>query len=608
MTKTTTIETRKLQVSQNIIHSLIKNQAGTLAKAVLECIMNSIDAGASKVDVQVTNKSLRVVDDGVGFSKKDDILSCFEVFGFEHDKDDRTYGQFGIGRAQLWNFCTTAWRTRTFKMDVDIKNKGLDYNLEEGLPDSSGLSIEGSFYKPLKTSEIYAFEAELSELALYAQVPVTVNGKLISKNPANEKWTHETKEAWIHIRESGNLRVYNLGVFVREYPAHIVGCGGKVVTKPGVKLALNMARNDIILTDCKVWKKIRPFLQNESDKRIKDKKRKMLRSEIDNIAMRFVAGEIAPSDVKSVQFITDINGKAYTIESFLRKASNKPIITGPKDSQVLDRVNQEGLALVLADETLERFGASTPKELGEKFNKMAKAGRFTHPSYKLYGLKFEDDATKVTSLLKNDFNIIDRKFLTEEEKAILDALNDHATRHVCAALNRHGQRVNYRNLAVGTSDIADAWTDGKYNIVYNRSVLKIARKGLPGMQVLVNLMLHEYLHDFDTAGSHKHDDWFYSTYHDITTNSKWGEGIGQGAQYAFRHMMTTFHEKGIKMIKAFKDGVDDLDSSPELSISANSSSDTAKIDVVAKTTVPPSNEQVLVQKRPRGRPRKIVQS
>lgn len=564
MTSVTQSETRRLSVSPHIIYSLIKNQAGTLAKAVLECVMNSIDAGATKVDIKVTPKTLLVVDNGAGFATKDAILSCFEVFGFEHKEGDRTYGQFGIGRAQLWNFCTTKWRTHSFSMDVDIKNKGLDYRLDENLTPIKGLTIEGVFYSALKASEVLAFEQEFAALATYAQVPVTVNGKLVSKDPSKEKWTHETPEAWINIRESGNLQVYNLGVFVREYPSYQVGCGGKVVTKPGVRLSLNMARNDIILTECKVWKKIKPFLQGESDKRIKDSTRKLSGAEVANLAMRFVAGEVAPDDVKKVPFITDISGKSYTIEAFLRKTSNAPVITGPKDSQVLDRVNQEGLAFVIADETLYRFGVSTPSELGELFTEMANERRFTHPAYKLHGLVCEDDASKITSALNSDFKVVPHNELSIEEKAIVTALNGYASRQVGYAMSRYGRKYETRKVSVGTSDVADAWTDGAFNIVYNRSVLKVARRGLSGMQVLINLMVHEYLHDENTAGSHSHDTEFYQAYHDLTTSVQLGDAIAHAAQFAFRDMMKIFREKDVKMIKPFKDGVDDIQDSEEM--------------------------------------------
>lgn len=73
-------ETRKFSVHPQIIFSLITAQAGTLGKAVLECIMNSVDAGATKVDITVNANTIKIVDDGQGFRTKAEISEWFEVF------------------------------------------------------------------------------------------------------------------------------------------------------------------------------------------------------------------------------------------------------------------------------------------------------------------------------------------------------------------------------------------------------------------------------------------------------------------------------------------------------------------------------------------------
>lgn len=84
-------ERQTFTVSPHIIYSLIKAQAGTLAKAVLECIMNSVDAGATSLQISVTSTGLEVIDDGKGFRSREEIEACFGVFGFEQKEGDRTY-------------------------------------------------------------------------------------------------------------------------------------------------------------------------------------------------------------------------------------------------------------------------------------------------------------------------------------------------------------------------------------------------------------------------------------------------------------------------------------------------------------------------------------
>jgi len=248
------MEKRQFSVAPGIIYHLIVAQAGSLGKAALECVMNSTDAGSTRIDIDITKKTIRIRDNGQGFRTRQEIKDYFDIFGFEHKEGDRTYGKFGIGRGQLWSFCSTSWRTGTFKMDVDIKAKGLDYELSEDLPHEQGVDIQGTFYTPLKTSEILACEKELADLAKYSVVPVYLNGKLISCDPSGQKWNHDTEDAWIRITDDSTLAVYNLGVLVRKYPSYQFGCGGVVVTKPGVTLeALSGFPNDNFQFKSTTW-------------------------------------------------------------------------------------------------------------------------------------------------------------------------------------------------------------------------------------------------------------------------------------------------------------------------------------------------------------------
>ena len=104
------------EISKNMIFHTIESQAGSVEKAILECLMNAVDAGATKVEVDISDNGIGYVikDDGCGFKTKKEILECFGVFGFDHGSDDenyRTYGTFGIGRAQLWAFSKNTWNT-----------------------------------------------------------------------------------------------------------------------------------------------------------------------------------------------------------------------------------------------------------------------------------------------------------------------------------------------------------------------------------------------------------------------------------------------------------------------------------------------------------------
>jgi hypothetical protein len=323
-------ETRKLVLHRSAIYNVLLRQAGTLGKAVLECVMNSIDAKATRIHITVDSRRITVEDDGHGLRSREEILSCFEVVGFDHENSDRIYGEFGIGRGQLWCFCPTRWRTQTFQLSVDLKGRGADYDLEENLPCVPGLRIEGEFYQARTTTDLINFETELADLARYAQIPVYLNGRRINQDPSQEKWDFVTDDAYIKLTDSTELAVYNLGVLVRRYNASDLGTGGVVITRPGVQLKLNMARNDIQTADCKVWQRIRKYLQRSSDEKVRRKATRLTDWQLENFARRFIAGEIDYDTAAPLKLISDVRGKGHTLEYLARVAARKiPLTVAP---------------------------------------------------------------------------------------------------------------------------------------------------------------------------------------------------------------------------------------------------------------------------------------
>lgn len=525
--------TRKFSVHPSIIFDLVTGQAGSLAKAVLECIMNSIDAGATRITIEIDALRIRLSDDGRGFRSRREIEDWFEVFGFPHQEGDRVYGKFGIGRAQLWAFCSTVWRTHTFEMTVDIKKSGLDYGLNEDLPAVPGVTIEGTFYEALLPSDVGAFEKELADLARYAQIPVILNGKQINKDPAKEKWDHVTDDAYIRLTEGHQLAVYNLGVLVKRFPSYIVGAGGVVVTKPGVKLALNMARNDILVSQCAVWKRLKPLLQGKADARMKTKPTRLSEAELENLAQRFLSRELAYEDVKEVKLITDIIGRGFTLKAFDRAVGawfgrdGRVVTVAEAGSRIGETAHQRKLAFVFSPLTLARFEAESVKGLLAKLHKVLKASQ---EERLLEGIRTEESIQKAVPALADGYTVLKDADLSASEKAALRALN-RVSREVVLALMDSGAVIQQRpqkhqwqsadecavrEVRAGISDVAKAWTDGRNYIVYSRESLKLFGRGIGGTVGLLNIMVHEYLHDQADTGSHTHDLEFYHRYHEAT--------------------------------------------------------------------------------------------
>lgn len=76
-----TAETRQFQMHAKLLYDVIRRQAGTLSKAILEGIMNSVDAGATECRITLEPKRVTVNDDGKGFKNREEIEKFFEVFG-----------------------------------------------------------------------------------------------------------------------------------------------------------------------------------------------------------------------------------------------------------------------------------------------------------------------------------------------------------------------------------------------------------------------------------------------------------------------------------------------------------------------------------------------
>lgn len=542
-------EIRRFKVDPHIIYSLIVAQAGTLAKAVLECVMNSVDAHATRLDITLDAKSIRIRDDGHGFRSRAEIEERFEVFGFSHKEGERIYGRFGLGRGQLWSFCSTVWRTGTFQMDVDIKKRGVEYELQDGLLFCQGVDITGSFYSTMLTSDLAAFERELAELALFAQIPVMLNGRRINRDPAKETWDHETPDAWIKVSDIGQLSVYNLGVLVRRYPGFQFGCGGVVVTRPGVALAVNMARNDILVAECAVWKRIRKVLQENSDARMRGKRTRMTEVELENVARRFVARELDYADIVDSKLLTDIVGRGHPLRTLafgVRKSM--PLTVADSGSRIGERAHAARLAFVLSRQTLERFGVTTVKELRAA---LCHALMSPVPDYSagqlrrhLEKLPVTDDVNEAAPTLSLECEVLKPKDLTPKDRAALVALESLAF-DVGRALKDSkliSRAVSNRTVRLGSSDVAEAWTDGTKEVVIERRQIDLMHLGIGGFAGLANLLVHEYLHDSSDVGSHTHDQEFYARYHDATCSRL---GVLHQAVYRGLHAW-------VKALHAFK--------------------------------------------------------
>ncbi len=560
--ETPSTERRRFGMHANLLYDVITKQAGTLQKAILEGVMNGVDAGASRIEIALTNETLTINDDGKGFKDRTEIEQFFETFGTPHKEGDARYGRFRMGRGQLMAFGKNVWRTNTFKMAVDIKGHGLDYDLSALSPPQPGCRIEIELYDPLLPSERDSIERELKSWVAHVDVPVLLNGKQISKPPTEAEWDVETPDAWFKLAASRNtLSVYNLGVLVMNAPASRFGTGGTVVSKR--RLDVNFARNDVQNT-CPVFNRIKAELRKHSD-HVVVAKPKMTDAERQHVAERILDKSLPIEDALDIKVLTDVEGRHFALSKLASLLGSNPIIiTAPRGDRVAIRIADAKLANVLANDTLERFAADSPADLISQLQDLALAAndRVTANSrihwsaqnnsrpYAIYNfcrcieLARPRNIDEFEHLIGTHFDDINLNQLKPNEKIKIRALQN-ASYQIASTLPDRSISVRFRTRTVraGDSDLADAWTDGIGIIWINRSQLALLETGYTGCSRLAGLLLHEYMHEGPDTDTHTHDADFYQRYHDLTLDT---DIIGTAAAAMMKALADEARRRGKK--------------------------------------------------------------
>lgn len=516
-------EIRRFAMHPKLLFDVIQRQAGTLSKAVLEAVMNSIDAGATKCDITLTNDQVTIVDDGKGFRNRDEIEDFFEVFGQPHaESEGKRYGTFRMGRGQCFSFGRNLWRTGTFRMDVDIKSKGLEYGLLSNAENQPGCHIDIEFYEVLRPTAVIDLTRDFERLVRYAPIPVVFNGKNLSEPASESKWLIETDEAYMKIDVGGvsGLKVYNLGVHVADLGSYSWGCSGIIVSKKQLKV--NFARNDIMADD-PVWKKIAVAVRKHVA--AGSGKKKLSPSERSVLFRGILSKEVNWRDHEDAKFFTDCTGRGWSVSQLERAHDQFGALNyngsgffsfAPRNSFDGDRVMQSKLGFVFDEEMLEIVGVKSPVD----FFKQALPGYAkSRQQWEGVGLLGHSFLTldKISADLKNDRHVI----VPEKEWKLREALFlralDNASHAIVNALSNLGVETKRRRLLVGVSEHSAGWTDGETYIALSRNSLAKVRPGAEGFMAIAGLLLHEYCHNTaDDVGDHCHDEAFYRLFHDAS--------------------------------------------------------------------------------------------
>jgi len=494
-------ETIALGMHSNLLVSVIRDQAGSFFKAILEGVQNSVDAGATRIDVNLDNKTLEIIDDGCGFQSREEVMAHFATFGTPHEEGDSVFGRFRMGRGQLLNLGRTIYRTGTFEFDVDIEQCGLNFDLTEGLQHHKGCHIRISLYNPLTVSEQHGIARDLKKAVKYLYVPVYLNGEQISVHPENEKWDREDDDAYYRFTDNGSIAIYHLGCFISDYPAHTLGSGGIVVAKKN--LLVNFARNDVKST-CPVWRRIRNNFQKQSNTRNR-KKPRLDDAARQNLIEQLVDGEIKMEEVWKTRLLTDATGAhlsfhQLTTRTFRHDAS---LAFAPLGDRVADRAMAAGVAIVLSEGMLGAFGVTTPNEWVRLIKPLL-------PTYRSLPVLVSMDM--LSERFDSGYEILDEKLWRPLERAWIACLESAVHWRLSRAFGDQGYP---RRFLIGVSGVAEAWTDGRSYIAIERDFLASCKgRGMEDCFRLAQLVTHEYCHGEPSMGNHLHDKAFYQNYHD----------------------------------------------------------------------------------------------
>ncbi|KDE34197.1 DNA mismatch repair protein MutL [Kosakonia radicincitans UMEnt01/12] len=529
------------ELDPRIIHHIIYSQAGSIGKAIIELVMNSIDAGATSVTLNISSAGFSCHDDGAGFASREDVLRYFGRFGTPHQEGDATYGRFRLGRGQIMAHARTSWRSRRWQMAVDTREMGYNYELVEPGDDQNGCAISGEWYEPLNSQERMSCIQEIRDLVRYTPVTVHLNGTVITRLPALEKWDLEDDEAWYRLREDGAVSVYNQGVLVRHDPAHVWGVGGLIVSKR--PLALNVSRTEILRKTCPVWKSIAArfgrLAATFSDHQGKHRKTEARR---EKTARSLLSGE---GDMQSLfngeEAITLLPGKQHvTLEHFIRKCCHYPSAVDKNCFTLIryagevprgELIARAGIAPVVHPITLSRFGCYEPEEFMECLSRVREnlmAYREHLPREQRWGSGWQSELALVDfETLSANFidctQMVSEKQLDKETRRAWTALRwclaEYAA--VCSGGGAGYQSRAYGGIRfqilLGESTSSDAWTDGETYIAYNIDIVRrLKSDALCTASQLFSLTEHEVAHEGDSLDC-GHDEAFYQRFHDIST-------------------------------------------------------------------------------------------
>lgn len=554
-----------------LLKNVIAQQAGSLEKAFLELIMNSIDAGATRIDITMDNGVFSIKDNGKGLGSREDIEANFQHFGTPHEEGDAEFGRFRMGRGQIMPFAKTTWRSGYHVITTDLNDMNSDnlgFELKEVSEFFSGCQVSGEVYEKISAGDkngISSFNKmihSLPKMIKYSKVDVYINENLVTVNPETTEWDKETDDAYFRFDNAAqNLSIYNKGIFVKDaHSYHYGGMGGVVVSKKN--LNVNFARNDIIVYHCKVMQAIDMVLIEERNRRQKNQD-KMSFNERKYYAEELICAEIPWDIIVKKKIFKTVNNKYFSLLNIAGSSQHKRFaLIGQTTKNEAEYVLRNRLGIVFDDDILRLFDINNLDELVEILQNSLKCySEDEDADYSDYRTvlrelhTWADNELSILSLYEfsnivlGAEKILSHKDLNKKETIVLNVLKAKNKNIASIASRFLNVNVEPRKILIGESAMAAAWTDGSSFVAIDKKELEHADYGINGFSKLYAILLHEYLHTSSSSAAHPHNDEFYTAFHEAVLRMPQHQGIFEQARSSAKLYAERLKESKIPISK-----------------------------------------------------------
>lgn len=581
-------------VHPEIIRQFIWKQHGGVSKSIIELIQNSIDAKATKIDVTITSRGFIVEDNGHGFKSEEEVMRYFRVFG-QPQESDKEFGTFRVGRGQILALAHTQWQSNSYKMDVNLNSDDSELCFLYSKLESpvNGCMVSGTWFKPITVREV--LNAVMVECA-YLKVNLTLNTQPILKRFDSSVIYSDDELDVLHVKSDSGIRYYNKGIFV----CHDYSETGYHVVSKSKQFELNTARNFIIAND-KLKSKALHFIQKHKSENHKKTKEHRWTVPERKEALEYLLRNHEDMDIEDVveylymPIIREAEGeytslyglylsqvivvrnnyeKSY-IPSFLASKGLKR----PSEIKWVNYIADEDTCVFMDSEWIESISLS--RHNGERFFNGQRLSYSSSSSEYLFS-ELGILLSRVSNAIINTKDQIEGFFdwglnalkgmhsmqnvalqfkpliksLEGDENRVQDASLEENELDVLNIIRKTNKQVfqNPRDIFVGTSNRAEAWTDGESHITLNYELIeKLANQtfsaGNTAETHLALLLIHEYGHKEASIETLDHSFEFYKQFHDATFSQTKGPMYARdeiNLIAAFVHVMrakTSYHHR-----------------------------------------------------------------